>query len=188
MLSFANAIATLATAAAQHGEAAAQQHAGPSAAQNFGFTPTDIYLLLSVPLLPLAGYIIQIFVGRKLPRKGDWLLTSFMFAGLGISLFEFAKCLGVWSPEFAVSSKKMGLEWPWLSSQPGTPNIVAGILYDNLSAAMLVVVTLVSSLVHLFSIGYMHGDSRYNLFFANISLFSFAMLGLVLSDNLLFFF
>src|SRR5262245_16100342 len=138
MHSFAGLLAEMASAAAQHAEPAAAAHAGPGAAQHFGFTPTDIYLLLSVPLLPLVGYVLQIAIGRKLPRKGDWLLTSLMFCGLGISLYEFAKCLGVWSPEFAVSSKKMGLEWPWLSSTPGQPNVVAGILYDNLSAAMLV--------------------------------------------------
>ena len=168
--------------------AGAQAAAEGLAAQNWGFDRNDILRLLAVPLLPLVGYVIQLFVGRKLPRKGDWLLTSFMFCGLGIAVYEFAKCLGCWSPEFAVSSRKLGMEWPWFSSQPGVPNVIAGVLYDNLAATMLVVVTLVSSLVHLFSVGYMHGDSRYNLFFANISLFSFAMLGLVLSDNLLFFF
>ena len=53
---------------------------------------------------------------------------------------------------------------------------------------MLAVVGVVSFFVHLFSIGYMHGDRRYHIFFANISLFTFAMLGLVLADNLLFLF
>ena len=53
---------------------------------------------------------------------------------------------------------------------------------------MLAVVGIVSFCVHLFSQGYMHGDKRYNIFFANISLFTFAMLGLILSDNILFLF
>ena len=53
---------------------------------------------------------------------------------------------------------------------------------------MLMVVGVVSFCVHLFSMGYMHGDRRYHIFFANISLFTFAMLGLVLSDNILFLF
>ncbi|MBI3818626.1 MAG: NADH-quinone oxidoreductase subunit L [Planctomycetes bacterium] len=143
---------------------------------------------MAIPLLPLAGYIIQLFFGRKLPRQGDWMLISLMFAGFGIAIYEFAKCLGAWSPEFKIESRTMGLSWNFLGSSPGSPSLVAGVLYDNLSAAMLVVVTLVSSLVHLFSAGYMKGDSRYHLFFANISLFSFAMLGLVISDNLIFFF
>ncbi|MFN0207316.1 MAG: NADH-quinone oxidoreductase subunit L [Planctomycetota bacterium] len=162
--------------------------ANAPAAQNWGFDQNDIYRLLAIPLLPLVGYVIQLFFGKKLPRQGDWLLTLFMFIGFGIAVFQFAKCLAAWSPDFAVTTTKMGMGIPWLFSTAGTPNVVAGVLYDNLAAAMLVVVTLVSSLVHLFSIGYMHGDRRYNIFFANISLFSFAMLGLVLSDNLLFFF
>ena len=61
-----------------------------------------------------------------------------------------------------------------------------GILVDNLTAVMLLVVTGVSTLVHLFSIGYMHGDPRYNRFFAYLSIFSFSMLGLVLSESFFF--
>lgn len=173
----------------EHGAAADVQKAASSLANNnWGFDQNDIYRLIAVPLLPLVGYIIQLFFGKKLPRQGDWLLISFMAAGLGIAVYEFAKCLGAWSPDFQVQSRNMGLSWAWFGSTPGAPGFIAGVLYDNLSAAMLVVVTLVSTLVHLFSSGYMHGDRRYNIFFANISLFSFAMLGLVLSDNLVFFF
>jgi NADH-quinone oxidoreductase subunit L len=61
-----------------------------------------------------------------------------------------------------------------------------GILVDNITAVMLLVVTGVSTLVHLFSIGYMHGDPRYNRFFAYLSIFSFSMLGLVLSESFFF--
>lgn len=178
-------------AAVAHGGApdAAKQAADAAlAANNWGFDRNDILRLVAVPLLPLLGYWIQLFLGRKLPRKGDWLLIGLMFTGFGIASYEFLKCLAAFNSNFSVSSAKMGMSWSWLSSTPGVPNVVAGVLYDNLSAAMLVVVTLVSSLVHLFSSSYMHGDSRYNIFFANISLFSFAMLGLVLSDNLVFFF
>ena len=60
-----------------------------------------------------------------------------------------------------------------------------GFLFDSVTSVMLLVVTIVSSLVHIFSIGYMHGDPRYPRFFAFLSLFSFSMLFLVVSDNLL---
>ena len=60
-----------------------------------------------------------------------------------------------------------------------------GFYFDSVTAMMLLVVTIVSSLVHIFSIGYMHGDPRYPRFFAFLSLFSFSMLFLVVSDNLL---
>ena len=60
-----------------------------------------------------------------------------------------------------------------------------GFLFDSVTGVMLIVVTLVSSLVHIFSMGYMHGDPYYSRFFAFLSLFSFSMLFLVVSDNLL---
>ena len=63
-----------------------------------------------------------------------------------------------------------------------------GLMVDGLTAMMLVVVTVVSFLVHVFSIGYMHGDAKYSLFFAWLQMFSVAMLMLVLADNLLLLF
>ena len=59
---------------------------------------------------------------------------------------------------------------------------------DNLTAIMLFVVTLVSFLVHLFSMGYMHGERRYNRFYAYLALFTFSMLGLIITSNLLLLF
>ena len=151
---------------------------------------TDFKLLLAVPLIPLALYVIQIFFGRKLPRKGDWMLI----AGMGVSGF-----ITVYMAAKAISAAYSGEEFQWLSVDHGfafnwfytgdvAENVVAGIMYDGLGAAMLAVVGVVSFCVHLFSAGYMHGDRRYHIFFANISLFTFAMLGLVLSDNMLFLF
>ncbi|MGA7104316.1 MAG: NADH-quinone oxidoreductase subunit L, partial [Candidatus Deferrimicrobiaceae bacterium] len=74
---------------------------------------------------------------------------------------------------------------PWLSLN-GRFVINAGILVDNLTAVMLVIVTLVSFLVHLFSVGYMHGDPKYSRYFAYLSVFSFSMLGLVLAESFFF--
>jgi len=159
---------------------------------------TDFKLLLAVPLLPLAGYIIQIFFGRFLPRKGDWLLTLGMFATMCITLLMLAKAIyhansgDGHGGAFWHHSSEAGMTWSWLfqvSEQPFSPlNLTVGILYDGLGAAMLAVVGVVSFFVHLFSMGYMKGDHRYHIFFANISLFTVAMLGLVLSDNILFLF
>jgi NADH-quinone oxidoreductase subunit L len=162
---------------------------------------TDFKLLLAVPLIPLTGYLIQIFFGRKLPRKGDWLLTTGMFVTMMITLLLFAKALyhaytghgddGHATP-FWHHSSEAGMTWSWLfqdSEAPNSPlNLTVGILYDGLGASMLAVVGVVSFFVHLFSMGYMKGDHRYHIFFANISLFTVAMLGLVLSDNILFLF
>jgi NADH-quinone oxidoreductase subunit L len=151
----------------------------------------DYQLLLAVPLIPLIGYVVQIFFGRYLPRRGDWLMTGGMFVVMCITVFLFAKAVTADGPFFHESVKEGGPAYGWLyqSSEklPGF-NLVAGILYDPLGAAMLAVVGIVCFFVHLFSVGYMSSDRRYHIFFANISLFSFAMLGLVLSDNLLFLF
>lgn len=165
---------------------------------------TDFKLLLAVPLIPLCGYLIQIFFGKKLPRQGDWLLTAGMFVTMCITLYMFAKALsatmggghGEGGEQAAVGfwqhSVDHGFSWSWLfqtTEAPDSPlNLTVGILYDGLGAAMLAVVGVVSFFVHLFSMGYMKGDRRYHIFFANISLFTVAMLGLVLSDNILFLF
>ena len=154
------------------------------------FNPeTDYKLLLAVPLIPVLGYVLQIFFGKQL-KRGDILLTAGMFTSMCIALLMFAKALNAaYAGEvFLHESVKEWGGWGWLyQSEPGV-NLVAGIFYDPLGAAMLAVVTVVSFCVHLFSTGYMPGDCRYRIFFANISLFTFAMLGLVLSDNLLFLF
>ena len=156
---------------------------------------TDFGLLFAAWMAPLAGYVIQIFFGRHLPRKGDWLLTGGMGFTALVTVYMAAKAIhaayaGI--PFFHHSGHDAGLWFHWLYSSAeaagGTPNVSVGLLYDPLGAAMLAVVGVVSFCVHLFSIGYMHGDKRYHIFFANISLFTFAMLGLVLADNLLFLF
>jgi NADH-quinone oxidoreductase subunit L len=93
--------------------------------------------------------------------------------------------------QFFHQSAEAGWSYKWLFRDlawNAPLNISVGILYDPLGAVMLAVVGIVAFCVHLYSMGYMHGDKRYNIFFANISLFSFAMLGMVLSDNILFFF
>jgi proton-translocating NADH-quinone oxidoreductase chain L len=152
----------------------------------------DFALLLLVPLIPVVGYTIQIAFRGRLPW-GDKLLTGGMFVVMCITVLEAAKALYATQGggEFLRHSSEAGMEFKWLYTGAGVEaynNIVAGILFDPLGAVMLAVVGIVSFFVHLFSQGYMHGDKRYNIFFANISLFTFAMLGLVLSDNILFLF
>ena len=168
----------------------------------------DYKLLLAVPLIPLLGYLVQIFFGKHLPRKGDWMLTSGMFVVMCITIYMFAKMaifglaqghaehgehgeVAAAATWFHTSLTEGGPSYGWLySSAVKAPGLgfAAGILYDGLGATMLMVVGIVSFFVHLFSTGYMHGDRRYHIFFANISLFTFAMLGLVLADNILFLF
>ena len=139
--------------------------------------PTLALLAVVVLAAPLAGFVLQFFLGKRLPRNGDWLTLL----GIGASLV--AACV--------IAGKVLGGETchesvRWLAAGgPASAPWRAGILIDGLTAVMLVVVTLVSFLVHLFSTGYMHGDSRYAGFFAWLQMFSVAMLILVLADNLL---
>lgn len=148
--------------------------------------------LLAVPLLPLLAWVLQVFLGRFLPRKGDWLPTGAMGIAAVIAVFHLIKVLGIHSPDFMMSSTEDGYAWKFFFSADGLASPIAdfkaGILYDNLAAILLGMVATVSFLVHLFSTGYMQGDSRYNIFFSNLPLFTFAMLALVLSDNMVFFF
>ena len=156
------------------------------------FDPSiDFKLLLAVLLIPLIGYVLQIFLRDKLPR-GDWILTGGMGIVALITVFLAAKAIAATmaGEEFFHASSDAGMQIGWFYSDIETPamNVIAGILYDPLGAIMLAVVGVVSFCVHLFSQGYMQGDKRYAIFFANLSLFTFAMLGLVLSDNVLFLF
>jgi NADH-quinone oxidoreductase subunit L len=168
-----------------------QTHA--SSVEHGAFGGFEYGLLLAVPLIPLLGYALQIALRRKLPF-GDKLLTLGMGAVMAITVFMALKAIRHHGPEpFFHESVREGHGWSfrWLYQTLGwdsPANVAAGILYDPLGAVLLAVVGIVSFCVHLFSQGYMHGDKRYNIFFANISLFTFAMLGLVLSDNILFFF
>ncbi len=152
----------------------------------------DFKLLLAVPLIPFFGYLLQISLRGRLPH-GDKILTGGMFVVMCITVYMAAKAISAAHAgvPFLHHSEEAGMTHGWLydvASQPSFKNLVIGVFYDPLGAAMLAVVGIVSFCVHLFSMGYMHGDKRYPIFFANISLFTFAMLGLVLSDNILFLF
>ncbi len=136
-------------------------------------------IALYILLAPLAAFAVVIFFGKKLPRGGDFVSLFAIWSGLAASLYLFfTQMLGHYDPNFALSYR-----FDWLVWGDYTLNI--GVALDNMAMMMLVVVTLVSALVHLFSVGYMKGDLKYHRFFAFLSFFSFSMLGLVLADNLL---
>ena len=133
---------------------------------------------IAILFLPLLAFIVQIFFGKRIPRGGDWVSTGAIFLALLLSLIVLFNAIGERNPDYFERET-----WTWMDF--GTSKLSLGIQLDNIAAIMLVVVTLVSALVHLYSIGYMHNDPLYHQFFAFLSLFSFSMLGLVLSDNFL---
>ena len=144
---------------------------------------TLLTLALIVWLAPLAGFAVLIFFHKHLPRSGDWFGTSVLFAALALSLTILVSKLTYFHDQ------TLHVTFPWVNfgTVPGigTLRIDLGFMIDNVAAIMLVVVSIVSSLVHLFSIGYMKDDVRYGRYFAYLGLFSFSMFGIVLTNNLL---
>lgn len=135
---------------------------------------------LWIVFLPLAAFAVQITIGRRLPRHGDWVSLGAIGTALALSIWIFSR-------NFAAGGGLPVHETrPWIDL--GAFRVAAGIAIDGLASIMLVVVTGVSTLVHLYSTAYMHDDPRYSRYFAYLSLFSFSMLGLVVSDNLFFLF
>jgi NADH-quinone oxidoreductase subunit L len=148
-----------------------------------------IKLALIITALPLAAFVIQVFFGRFLPRQGDWLPMSAVGAGLAMSTFLLVKhvLFGHFGPAEAMRHGMAPVMWKtnWIAIGESSPlTIDFEVMVDNLTVIMLFVVTLVSFLVHLFSSAYMHGEKRYNRFYAYLALFTFSMLGLVITSNL----
>ena len=135
-------------------------------------TMQQIYL--AIPLLPLLAAIIVGLFGKQLPRAAAHILTIF---GVGAS---FALSLYVLN-DAMTSAPYNETVYSWLKS--GNFTFEIGFLIDRLSAMMMVVVTFVSLMVHIYTIGYMHEDKGYARFFSYISLFTFSMLMLVMSNN-----
>ena len=142
-----------------------------------------INLSIVILLLPLFGFAVLIFFGKKLPREGDWLETTMISSALVLALIVLFQKLTLYHDATLV----LNFTWVDFHNVPGIGplKIVLGISVDNLAAIMMAVVTLISAVVHWFSIGYMHGDVRYSRYFAFLGFFSFSMLLIVLSNNLL---
>ncbi len=125
---------------------------------------------------PMLGFVLVFGLGRRLPRGGDFIALL----GIGASLVAAALLAGR-----VLGGERLAWSAPWFAPfGHGARPITVGVLVDGLTATMLLVVTIVSFLVHLFSTGYMRGDPRYSRFFAWLQMFSFSMLLLVLADNL----
>ena len=143
-----------------------------------------IQLSVIVLLLPLLSFVLLIFFNRRLPRNGDFLAVGFLGATFAISAWIFWNVIVVgYDPAFKLA---WSFNWIDFGDVPGVGplQIKMGILIDNLTAIMLAMVSLISLLVHIYSTGYMTGDKYYGRYFAYLGIFTFSMLGIVLSDNL----
>jgi NADH-quinone oxidoreductase subunit L len=133
-----------------------------------------INIIWFIPLLPVIGFVVTLLLGGRFGKFSSRLATVV----LGICMF-----LSFYAAYLVFTRGEFSIEKVWYVT--GNIKITMGMLADGLSAMMLVIVTIVSFLVHLYSMGYMHGDRRYWLFFVELQLFSASMLGLVLAHNYL---
>jgi NADH-quinone oxidoreductase subunit L len=133
-------------------------------------------LYLLVPLAPLVGSLIAGLLGRFIgPLWSHRATISLVFVSLLASIIIFLDVLK--------GNSYNGNVYTWLVT--GDTRFEIGFLIDRLSATMMIVVSLVSLMVHIYTIGYMHGDPGYQRFFSYISLFTFSMMMLVMSNNFL---
>ncbi|ADU32287.1 NADH-quinone oxidoreductase subunit L [Evansella cellulosilytica] len=127
-----------------------------------------------IPVFPLIAFIILLFVGKMLKQKAAYVGITAMALSFILSIIVLVERIGGETYTFVLE---------WLTF--GTSTITMGFEVTPLNAMMLIVVTLVSLLVHIFSKEYMHEDDRIHMFYAYLGLFSFSMLGLVLAPNIL---
>ncbi|ANQ84575.1 NADH-ubiquinone oxidoreductase subunit L [Azoarcus olearius] len=133
-------------------------------------------LYLLVPLAPLAGAILAGLFGKLIGRTGAHVATI-----LGVAV-AFAASVLVFQ-DVQAGNTFNGTIYTWMNA--GGVNFEVGFQIDALTVMMMLVVTFVSLMVHIYTIGYMHDDPGYQRFFSYISLFTFSMLMLVMSNNFL---
>ncbi|OCT13117.1 NADH-quinone oxidoreductase subunit L [Paenibacillus pectinilyticus] len=130
-----------------------------------------------IPLFPLLAFLALTAMGRQLKDLGIYVSIFAMLLSFIVALLIFVERIGGNVEDFTWD--KMN----WL--QVGDFTLKMGFEVTNLNSLMLVIVTLVSLLVNVYSKGYMKGDERIHVFFSYIALFSFSMLGLVIAVNML---
>jgi len=150
--------------------------------------PNYAYIVL-VPLLPLAAFVVLGLFGRRYFRGASGSVgTLAVLVSTGLSVWTAYRYFfvdGIIGDRNADGGYRqvIALKAAWLSFSPGL-SIDMSVILDPISVMMIVVVSLVSLMVHIFSLGYMKGESRYGTYFAFLGLFTFSMLGLVLSGNI----
>ncbi len=133
-------------------------------------------LLLAIPLAPLAGSLIAGLFGKTVGRAGAHTVTI-----LGVAVAFVLSCMTFFDVLNGASFNATVYEW----MSVGGLKFEVGFLIDSLTALMMIVVTFVSLMVHIYTIGYMAEEEGYQRFFSYIALFTFSMLMLVMANNFL---
>ena len=133
-----------------------------------------------IPALPLVGFLVLVITGRRLGEpKAGWLATAMCGASFLVTAGVFFDLLSRSSEERSVTKTL----FTWMAA--GNFKVSTAFLVDPLSITMALFVTGIGSLIHLYAIGYMHGDPKFSKFFVYLNLFIFSMLVLVLGSNML---
>ena len=145
--------------------------------------PYATYIAL-IPLLPLAGFIMLGIFGRKYFKNTSGIIgTALLLASTLLALYTAYGYFFEYGKVGDVYQKLVPLKYTWLEFSKGV-SIDMGIILDPISAMMLVVVTFISLMVHIYSLAYMKGEERFPTYYAFLGLFTFSMLGLVVSSNI----
>jgi NADH-quinone oxidoreductase subunit L len=129
-----------------------------------------------VPLLPFLAFFVILSFGKRMPDGGHRVGIAAVGIGFVVALLSFG--------ELVAGRADVEKSWIWFEFGGGL-QLEFGMHYDFLTGMMFLVVTIVSLLVHIYSVGYMHGDERYTFFFSMLALFTGAMLLLVTANSLL---
>ncbi|HEX9696303.1 MAG TPA: NADH-quinone oxidoreductase subunit L [Actinomycetota bacterium] len=132
-----------------------------------------------VPALPLLGAAILLFAGKRMSKAAGGLATVMMAGSFSVGLWIFFELLSM------PAAERLHTSTLYTFIKAGTFEVALDYRIDPLSVLMILVVTGVGSLIHLYSIGYMRGDERESRFFAYMNLFAFSMLLLVMANNML---
>ncbi len=140
--------------------------------------------IIWIPLLPLAVFFGLGLFGRKYFKTISGMMgTASLLVSAALSIVAAHQYFFVDGKVKGVYEKIIAFKFTWLTFSPDV-SIDMGIIIDPISVMMLVLVTFVSLMVHVFSLGYMKGEERFATYYAFLSLFTFSMLGLILSSNI----
>lgn len=140
--------------------------------------------IIWIPLLPLATFLVLGIFGRKYFKTSAGIIgTVSLLVSAILSFIAARQYFFVDGQLNGVYQKITAFQYTWLEFSPGV-SIDMSVVLDPVSVMMLVVVSFVSLMVHLFSMGYMKGETRFATYYAFLSLFTFSMLGLILSGNI----
>jgi len=144
----------------------------------------DFTYTILIPLIPLAVFLLLGLNYNKIkPAISGWIGSLGLFTSFTLSYYTAYQYFLVVGKNAEGVYQQFVYKWRWMSFTD-TLQIDMGVMIDQISVMMLIVVSTISFMVHLYSRGYMKGDTGYTKFFAFLSLFTFSMMGLVLATNL----